>query len=214
MRTACLAMLMIGLGCASKGAPEPTVDEFLEDREAAEIAPVSTESPAAQQPLTVLPDPSDDAWTSTHYNLTVQVQDPSTAVDHARSILDKGGATIQNANRQGQNGSINATTDRTTYAKVAAALRDLKGVVISESASQNDLGPQIRQLRERLDLAREADDRLANMAKVADAAELEPVMYLLELNHRERQNLESQIRNYWDQAGKTYVYLNFQKPPT
>ena len=82
---------------------------------------------------------------------------------------------------------------------------------MNENSSRNDMGPQIHQLRDRLELARRADEQLSKHAGGLRGDELDALMFLRELNQRERQNLESQIRSYWTQAGQTYVYLNFQR---
>ncbi len=147
-----------------------------------------------------------------HHNLTLQVSNPSAALVTARSMFLKAGATIQNANRQPDNSSINATMDRKAYATLLEDLEDLEGKVIHENTSSSAMGPQIRQLRGRLALSHHADAVLSTRTQSAQGEELEAMLLLHELNKRERTNLESQIRSYWDQAGKTYVYVTFQRP--
>jgi hypothetical protein len=206
--------LWIGLGlmaCAGKGEPEPTVEEFLaDDPGAVEIAREGG-APKLQVRTDSLPGANDERWTSVHYNLTIQVDAPKAAVDRARAVLMEAGAEIQNLNRQDDNANLNAVADAKAYAKVLRAVEDLGGSVQYENSSRNEMGPQIRQLRERLDLARQADAVLTEQSAEVHGERLDALMFLRELNQRERQNLENQIRSYWDQAGKTYVYLTFQR---
>lgn len=213
MRKTWLMVVILGLGCAGTGEPETTVDEYIES-----AAPKSAETsrPAAEPTRRVSPEllpDGDERWTSTHHNLTIQVDDPSTALIEARAMFLKAGAMVQNSNRQGlDNASINVTMSPEQYASIASKLQALPGKVTYENSSSNSMGPQTRQLRERLALAHKADALLTAQTKHAQGEDLDALMLMHELNMRERTNLESQIRSYWDQAGKTFVYLTFQRP--
>ena len=216
MRKAWVMVAVLGFGCAGTGEPEPpepSVEAFIDSaapRNAVSRAP--TPAPATR-PRSPEPLPQDDErWTSTHYNLTIEVDDPSEALVEARALFLRAGATIQSSNRQADsNSSINATMTSAQYQTLASKLEELPGKVMYENTSSNAMAPQTRQLRDRLALAHRADDLLTERTKHAQDEELDALMLLHELNMRERTNLESQIRSYWDQAGKTYVYLNFQK---
>lgn len=214
MRKTWIMMLVLGLGCASTGESDPTLDEFLGKEapsQAAEAHSRAQHTPA--QAMQRLPDSEDARWTTTHYNLTLTVEDPAAALGQARTVLMKGSAVITNSNRQAESASLNATTSPETYAKLLEALEDLDGEIIHENSSHNDMGAQVRQLRERLELARRADTQLSRRLEGVHGDELDALMFLHELNARERQNLENQIRSFWDQAGNTYVYLTFQPRP-
>ncbi len=212
MRKTWLFVVALGLGCAGTGEPEPSVDEFITSATPPSSGPAAAAPSARRVALELLPDADDDRWTSTHHNLTLQVDDPSAALAKARSMFLKAGAQIQSANRQPNNASINATMSPKVFAKLSAQLEDLQGKVVYENTSTNAMGPQTRQLRDRLALAHRADGLLGAQTKHASGDELDALMLLHELNARERTNLENQIRSYWDQAGKTYVYLTFQLP--
>ncbi len=211
MRKTWVMMLVLGLGCASTGETEPTVDEFLAADSAQPNVERARGSAAPARPSEQLPDSEDTRWTTTHYNLTIQVDDPGEALGTARALLLKGSAAVTNSNRQPDNATLNATTSPQTYAELLTTLEELDGDITSENSSHNDMGVQVRQLRERLELARRADTQLSRRLDGVHGDELDALVFLHELSARERQNLENQIRSYWDQAGKTYVYLNFQR---
>lgn len=214
MRKTWIMMLVLGLGCASTGETEPTVDEFLAgDSVRPEVAQTQESSSPRVRAPEQLPDSEDTRWRTTHYNLTIQVDDPGEALGKARAVLLEGSAAITNSNRQPDNATLNATASPPTYAKLLAAVEDLGGDITSENSSQSDMGVQVRQLRERLELARRADTQVSRRLEGVHGDELDALMFLHELSARERQNLENQIRSYWDQAGKTYVYMAFQRRP-
>lgn len=212
MRATWLMVMMLGVGCAGTGEPEPSVDAFIESASPASSDAAAPDRPTRRISPELLPD-SDDRWTSTHYNLTIQVDDPLAAVASARTIFLEAGAAIQSANRQPNNSSINATMSPETFVALVPTLDDLEGEIIYENTSSNAMGPQTRQLRDRLALAHRADALLTAQTRHAHGEDLDALMLLHELNLRERTNLENQIRSYWDQAGKTFVYISFQLPP-
>jgi len=215
MRKTWIMMLVLGLGCASTGETEPTVDEFLAGESARPALPEARETaPSRVHAPELLPNSEDTRWKTTHYNLTIQVDDPGEALGKAREVLLEGSAAITNSNRQSDSATLNATASPPTYAKLLTAVEELGGDITSENSSQSDMGVQVRQLRERLELARRADTQLSRRLEGVHGDELDALMFLHELSARERQNLENQIRSYWDQAGKTYVYLSFQRRPS
>ncbi len=209
MRKIYMMVVMLSLGCASKGESEPTVDEFIETATPAVAAGRVSAQPTRLAPE-LLPEADDARWTSRHYNLTLQVDDPAVAMVRTRSMLVEAGATIQSASRQPNNGSLNVTSDAKTYPKLVELLAEIDGTVVNENTSSNAMGPQIRQLRDRLTLAHRASAVLSERTKEARGEDLDALMFLHELNGRERTNLETQIRSYWDQAGKSNIYVNFQ----
>lgn len=215
MRKTWLMWAVVGLGCASTGETEPTVDEFLAgDSARPQVADAVDPAPSRAHAPVPPPDADDTRWKTTHYNLTIQVDDPGDALGKARAVLLKGSSAITNSNRQPDSATLNATTSPQTYAKLLASVEALDGNITSENSSQNDMGAQVRQLRDRLELARRADTQLSRRLEGVHGDELDALMFLHELSARERQNLENQIRSYWDQAGKTYVYLSFQRRPS
>ncbi len=212
MRKTWLLVGLLSVGCAGTGEPEPSVEAFIESASPSVAGRVDEPVQATRRVSPELLPESDDRWTSTHYNLTIQVDDPSAAMVAARAMFVEAGATIQSANRQPNNSSVNATMSPKTFAALLSKLDDLEGEVMYENTSSNAMGPQTRQLRDRLALAHRADTLLTAQTKHAQGEELDALMLLHELNLRERTNLENQIRSYWDQAGKTFVYINFQLP--
>ncbi|MGH1341754.1 MAG: hypothetical protein ACRBN8_09400 [Nannocystales bacterium] len=212
MRKTWIMMWVLGLGCASTGEPDSTVEEFLavDSAQSSGVQAQGSPPPQVRAPAQ-LPDSEDTRWTTTHYNLTIQVDHPAEALGRARAVLLEGSAAITNSSRQPDSATLNATVGPQTYANLLAAVGELGGAITSENSSQSNTGIQVRQLRERLELAQRADAQLSGRLEGVHGDDLDALMFLHELTARERQNLENQIRSYWDQAGKTYVYLTFQR---
>jgi hypothetical protein len=208
MRTIKAALLgsLLVLACVPAGTDPGPSEEHPPQPPVVDRAPAPVD---AATPITV-DNLEPGASTVVHYmNLTVVTDDPAAALTRAETVLREHGAEVQHSSSTQDHANLNARVPPERRSKLRAAIAKI-GRVSSENNSSNDMGHEIRRLRRREALLREADRRLS-AGFSGDPTSGEALALLRELTSREQQNIASQLQSYQQQVGRAQLTISFMK---
>ena len=145
-------------------------------------------------------------------NMQMEVGNPETAAAAAERAVRKLGGTVQHSSSDTDNASISASVPRSQLGPLMQAMRSMSGRVTHSSSSSSDLTSSVRMAKDRLrDLAL-ADGELAKALKNASSTDAtRGLMILHELSSRERQNFESQLDSFQQQARHAQFSISFTR---
>jgi len=198
--------LLFALACVPAGSERDVSDEHPPQPPVVERAPAPANSPA---PI-VVNDLEPDASFVVHYmNLNVVTDDPAGALARAESVLKEHGAEVQNSSSTRDQANLYARVPPDSRSELREAIAKI-GRVSSENNSSSDMSHEIKRLRRREALLREADRRLSTGFS-GDPTSAEVLALLRELTSREQQNIASQLQSYQQQVGRAQLNVSFTK---
>jgi chromosome segregation ATPase len=145
-------------------------------------------------------------------NMQMEVSNPQSALAAAERAVRKLGGDIQHSSSDIDNGSLNASVPRSQLGELMQVMRSISGRVTHSSTSSSDLTANVHTAEARLrDLAL-AEAELAKALKNASTPDAtRGLMILHELGSRERQNFESQLDSFRQQAERAQFSISFTR---
>jgi hypothetical protein len=201
-----LPPLVLALACVPAGSERDLSDEHPPQPPVAERAPGPASAPV---PIAVNDLEPDGSFVVHYMNLNVVTDDPAGALVRAETVLREHGAEVQHSSSTSETANLNARVPPDSRSKLREAIAKI-GRVSSENNSSNDMSHEIKRLRRREALLREADRRLSTGFS-GDPTSAEVLALLRELTSREQQNIASQLQSYQQQVGRAQLNVSFTK---
>jgi multidrug resistance efflux pump len=172
------------------------------------FAPALPSSAARPAPAAV----ADGELLSHFGNMQMEVANPESAVASAERAVRKLGGEIQHSQSDIENSSLNASVPRSQLGAMMQAMRSLSGRITHSSTSSSDLTSSMRMAKDRLRDLDLGDAELAKALKNASSPDAtRGLLVLHELSSRERQNFQSQVDSFEQQARRAQFSISFTR---
>ena len=155
----------------------------------------------------------------TSSSLSMVVDDPAASLAALEALVEEAGGFVSSASSwsdpQTAYASLSAKVPPAALADLRRAVIELGSSVQSNSTYSQDVTSEVQSLRERLSLIDESENRLLEiLLGTSDASLARSFVLVSQLFQQERQNAESQLRNYLDSSTLSTFDVSMNRPAT